>query len=330
MILKSFELNKINLKINKFILFYGKNEGYKNQEIKNLNKSYSTILSYDQNEIIENSSEILDTFFTRSLFEKEKFVIINRATDKICELIDQISNRNTGENVFIINADSLEKKSKLRKYFEKSSTNICIPFYPDTIETLSKIASQTLKNKNIAISSSNLNLIISKCGGDREVLIKELEKITCYANNRKKIDTEVILKLTNLIENHSISDLVDNCLAKNKKKTINILLENNFSSEDCILITRIFLNKLKRILNLCEKFEKNKNLELTVSAAKPPIFWKEKEITKQQILNWTPKKIKESLYNVNEIELSIKKNYDNSINLITNFILNLASNQSNN
>ena len=330
MILKSFELNRINLKTNKIILFYGKNEGYKNQEIKNLSKSYSTILNYDQNEIIENSSEILDSFFTRSLFEKEKFVIINRATDKIYELIDHISSKNTGENIFIINADHLEKKSKLRKYFEKSNIYLCIPFYPDTNEALSKIAFQILKNKNISISSSNLNLIVSKCKGDRKVLFTELEKIIAYANDGKNINTEVILKLTNLIENHSVLDLVDNCLAKNKKKTISILIENNFSNEDCILITRIFLNKLKKILNLCEEFEKNKNIELTISTARPPIFWKEKEVTKQQIINWTPRKIKETLYKINDIELSIKKNYENSVNLITNFILNLSSNQSNN
>ena len=134
-------------------------------------------------------------------------------------------------------------------------------------------------------------MIVSKCKGDRKVLFTELEKIIAYANDGKNINTEVILKLTNLIENHSVLDLVDNCLAKNKKKTISILIENNFSNEDCILITRIFLNKLKKILNLCEEFEKNKNIELTISTARPPIFWKEKEVTKQQIINWTPRKI---------------------------------------
>ena len=66
----------------------------------------------------------------------------------------------------------------------------------------------------------------------------------------KKLTSENISKLTNLIENYSISELIDNCLAKNKKKIIKILNENNFNNEDCILIIRTFLNKTKKILKL--------------------------------------------------------------------------------
>ena len=107
-------------------------------------------------------------------------------------------------------------------------------------------------------------------------------------------------------------------------------MENNFSSEDCILITRILFNKLKKILTLSVEFKKNKNLDLTISTAKPPIFWKDKEITRQQISNWTPEKVKEILYEINDVELCIKKNYENSINIITDFILNLVSRNANN
>ena len=143
--------------------------------------------------------------------------------------------------------------------------------------------------------------------------------------NGKKLNAENILKLTNLIENHSISELVDNCLAKNKKKIINILNENNFNNEDCIMITRTFLLKSKKILNLSSEFTSNKNIDLTISSAKPPIFWKDKEITKQQIYKWTPENIKQLIYRLNEIELLVKKNINNSINLVTDFILDQSS-----
>ena len=138
------------------------------------------------------------------------------------------------------------------------------------------------------------------------------------------------MKITNLIENHSVSELVDNCLAKNNKKIINILNENNFNNEDCMLITRSLLNKSKRMLQLVKEFENNKNIELTISSAKPPIFWKDKEITKQQIKYWKPESIKDLIYKLTDIELLIKKNVNNSINLITDFILEQSSSKSNN
>ena len=330
MIVKSFEINKIKLTNQNLILFYGNNFGLKDQ-IKNLILKEKKITSiYDEKEVVDNISNFIENLSSKSLFEEEKIIIINRVSDKIYKIIHEIVEKGIDDLTIILDSENLEKKSKLRSFFEKSQQCICIPVYPDNNETLAKLASQSLKSKNISISSSNLNLVINKCKGDRRVLFTELEKIENYSKNGKKINTESILKLTNLIENHSISELIDNCLANNKNKTINILIENNFNSEDCIIITRIFLTKLKRILKLCSEFQQNKDLDLTISMAKPPIFWKEKDITKKQILNWTPKKIRETLYKVNDIEFLIKKNYDNSVDLITDFILNLVSKKSNN
>jgi len=166
---------------------------------------------------------------------------------------------------------------------------------------------------------------VNKCSGEREKLVNELHKIEFFTKNGKKIDNVSISKLINLNENHSISELVDNCLAKNKKKTISILNENNFNNEDCIMITRSFISKAKKLLILSKTFETNKNIDLTISSAKPPIFWKEKEITKQQILKWNSRNIKLLIYSLSETELQIKKNINNSINLITDFILSLSS-----
>jgi len=175
-----------------------------------------------------------------------------------------------------------------------------------------------------------LNTIVNKCKNDRENLYNELRKIEFFVKSGKKITEKNISKLINLADNHEISELVDNCLAKNMKKTISILNENNFNDEDCIVITRIFLNKSKKILNLAKEFKKNNNIELTISSAKPQIFWKDKEIVKKQIYKWSPKNIKKLIYELFEIELLIKKNLNNSVELITNFILEQTSEKTNN
>ena len=330
MIIKSFEINKINFDQNKLVLFYGKNEGFKNEATNNLIKEKDEVTKYEEKEVLENINDFIESILSKSLFESEKIIIIKRATDKILKIIDEIDSKNIEDIKIIFNADNLEKKSKLRSLFEKDKKYICVPFYPDTDQTLSKLTYNFLKKKNILISQSNINLIVNKCNGDRETLLNELNKIEYFSKNGKKITSENIAKLTNLIENHSISELIDNCLAKNKKKIVNILNENNFNNEDCILITRTFLNKAKKILKLSSEFQNNKNIDLTISSAKPPIFWKDKEITKQQIYKWTPENIKQLIYKLSEIELLIKKNINNSINLITDFILNQASSNTNN
>ncbi len=323
MIIKTFELNKIDLKKSRFFLFYGKNEGQKNELIFNLtkNKEKNIISAYDEKEILDSPERFLDGIISKSLFENEKIIIIKRASDKILKILNEIEIKNTEEVTFIINSDILEKKSKLRNYFEKSKEFTCVPVYPDNQQTLNKIANNFLREKKINLSNENLNLILNKVNGERHHLLKELKKIEYYCKNGKKITSDKIIKLTNLEENKDISDLVDSCLVKNKKRTISILNENNFSTEDCVKIIRIFLNKSKKILNLSHTYKNNKNIELTISSAKPPIFWKDKEITKKQILIWSPENIKKLIYEINELELTIKKNLSNSINLIINFIL---------
>jgi DNA polymerase-3 subunit delta len=329
MIKKNYEIEKLSQNFNYF-LFYGKNEGLKNETIVKLNHKEKEILNYDEKEILENQNFFIEKILSKSLFDEDKIIIIKRATDKIVKLIDELNSRNIEETIIIVIADNLDKKSKLRSLFEKDTGLVCVPFYPDSEQILSKLTYNFLRDRKISISPSNINLIINKCSGDRETLINELQKIEYFCKNGKKIDSENILKLINLSENHSISELIDNCLAKNKKKIISILNENNFSNEDCILITRSFLIKAKKLLTLSKTFETNKNIELTISSAKPPIFWKEKEITKQQIFKWETKNIKQLIYALGEIELQIKKNINNSINLITDFILFQSSSATNN
>ena len=330
MIYKSFELNKINLKKNKIILFYGKNEGLKKECILKLTKHLSNVQTYEEKEILQNVDNFLENILSKSLFDDEKIVIIKRVSDKMLKILENIKDKNLDDLNIIIDAESLEKKSKLRIFFEKNKRDICIPVYPDNEETLLRLANNFLKKNNIQMSPININFIINKSNGERETLLNELDKIKYFCINRQKITLEELIKLINLTENHNILKLVDHCLIMNRSKIINILNENNFSNEDGILITRTFISKLKKLLKLSKEYEINKNLDLTISSAKPPIFWKDKEITKQQLKKWSHTGIKKLIYNLNDLELDLKKNLTNSIIFITNFIIDQFTAKTNN
>ena len=329
MIIKYFNLKPDLLKENKIVLFYGNNEGLKNEVISKITNN-TKLSSYDEREILENNNIFFEKFLSGSLFEDEKIFLIKRATDKFLKIVEELSQREIQNSSIIINANALEKKSKLRNFFEKDKRLVSVPFYPDTTETLSKLAQTIFRNEKIAISTSDINLIVDKCSGDRLFLKNEITKIILYSKNKKKITTQDIKKLINLSENYNISELVDSCLVKNAKKTMKILNENNFNNDDCILILRSIMNKSKKILLLSEEFEKNNNIDLTISSAKPPIFWKDKENVKEQIYKWKSKNIKNLIYKLSELELTIKKNINNSLSLITDFILEEASRKTNN
>ena len=330
MIYKTFQLKKIPDKTI-FYLLYGKNEGLKTDCINQiLEKNNGKIFNYEEKQIKDEIESFYENILSNSLFESEKIIIINRASDKIFETIQDLINRNITNIIIIINAGILETRSKLRSLFEKKDDLVCIPTYPDNNDTLSKLAVIFFRNENISISQENINLIIEKCNGDRNNLNNELNKIRNYAKDKKKISSQEILKLINLSENYEISELIDNCLALNKNKITKILNENNYNNEDCIIILRTFITKAKKILKLAIKLEENKDINKTINSAKPPIFWKDKEIVKVQLNKWKPDKIKELIKNINNVELEIKKNYNNSILIITNFILEKSRSEINN
>ena len=321
MILKTFELHKIN--DNKiFYLLYGKNDGLKIECINEiLKKNSGKIYNYDEKQIKDEIEPFYENILSDSLFENSKIIIINRASDKIYEIIKDLIDRDITNIKIIINAGILDTRSKLRSIFEKSKNLICIPTYPDNNNTLSKLAFNFLKKENISISQQNINMIVEKSNGDRTNLKNELNKIRNYTISKKKISSEEISKLINLSENYELSELIDNCLAKNQNRIINILNENNYNAEESVIILRTFLTKAKRILKLAIQFERNKDINETINSAKPPIFWKDKDIVKTQLNKWKPKKIEELIKNLSDLELEIKRNYNNSILIITNFIL---------
>ena len=331
MIIKSYELSKINnYKCNLFLL-YGENEGLKSDTIKNyfINNCKEDIFRHEEKEILNDKSNFFNNIFTRSFFEEKKLFIISRVTDKFNEVIEEILEKKINDTTIILNATSLDKKSKLRKLFEKSKDIICIPFYEDNLQTLRSIAINFFKLNKILISQEIINLIIERSRGDRGNLKNELNKIELYMKTQKNIDAEKILKITNLAENYDVSELLDSCLSKNTKKTINILNENNFTMEDCILIIRSLSIKLKRLYKIHKEYQKNKNLDSIIFSYKPPIFWKDKDIVKQQINRSALKNVENMIFKTNDIELLMKKNSDNAVNIMSDFIINNSRQSSN-
>jgi len=323
MIAKHFELKKKKLENYKYFLLYGNNEGLIEETISKVLKPSlpKTFDIYEENEIQRNEVQFVENFASKSFFDNEKLVIIKRCSDKILRFVQAISEKNFDDIFFILISDNLDKKSKLRAFFEKEKKTLCIPFYEDNNQTLNQVAINFFKEKKINISQQNINLLIERSRGDRKNLNNELIKIENLSRSRKKIEYRDILQLTNIAENHNIGELVDNSLAKNKNKTLYILNENNFGQEDLIIILRTFLSKLKRLLKIKIETVSEKNLDKILTNFKPPIFWKDKEIVKKQVQINETQKIKDLIIKTNDMEYLLKKNPDTSHFLVRNFIL---------
>ena len=327
MIVKSFKLNDLKKTNSNFFLFYGENEGQKDEVIQDCftNGFTGEIIKYDENQILDNQEVFFETCLNDSLFDNDKVIQVNRVTSKLYEIIKKIVEKEIHNKKIIFKSDKLDKKSKLRNLFEKDNNLVCVAFYQDNNTSLFKIASNFFKKNNILISSENINLVIDKCLGDRKNLQNEMNKILNFSFEKKRISRNELVKLINVYDDENFFELIDHCLIKNHKKVSSIINSHTFSKSDSIILIRSFLSRLKRLIALKSLQVKTGNIRETVDTFKPSIFWKDKEIVQKQVEIWEVDAILELLDKINRVEISYKKNSNLSNNLVFDLLFNTSN-----
>ena len=337
MIIKSYEVQKKISSLLKYNLFliYGENFGLK-KDIKELikktlkeKKNNIEILSLYEDEILHNEENFHNLVYSGSLFSEKKIIAINEATDKITEKISNIYDKYP-ENIFLlIFSEILEKKSKLRNFFETNKKTICIPCYLDNEKDLDIIAQSQFKKNNISVSREAINLLIEKSNSDRNNLRNEIEKIISYSLNKKKIEIDEIKSLTNFSGNYKSDSLVNECLCGNILQYKKIISELYINTVNQILVLRILSTKIQRLLKIKEQVNKSNNLDYLINACKPPIFWKEKVFVKKQLSLWSLNDLKKIISEINNTELLCKKNPQVSKFIFFNFFSTICKKANN-
>jgi DNA polymerase-3 subunit delta len=322
-IIKTYKI-KSALQENKFYLFYGENTGLKEEVILELrNKSLdSEYLNYFEKDILQDPNLFYEDIFSKSFFNDKKLIIIKDSSDKFLEITKSILEKGLQDLTIVLVADNLDKRSKLRGYFEKEKDLYCVPFYKDENSTLNTLAINFFNKEKINISQELINIIVSKCSQDRKNLFNELNKIKLFLKEKKKIDKFALSKIINLAEDYSLNEIVDNTLLKNKNQVSKMLNENDFVFEDMIILIRSFLKNIKRLLNLKAQLGVKDNINEIIQNYKPPIFWKDKEIVKRQSELWEKSELILLIKKTNNTELMLKKNSQIYKQIIGNFINN--------
>ena len=337
MIIKSYEIkkNKFNLIKNNFYLLYGENLGLK-KDIKNyvigeIKKEYKSleVISLYESEILENENIFFNQIFSNSLFNEKKIIVIYETSDKIFKNITEAYEKYSEDVYLIFFSDLLEKKSKLRNFFEVNKKSICIPCYPDNEKDLRIITQLELKKNNINLSNEIINLLIEKSNLDRNNLRNEIEKIKSFSLNKKTIELNEIKSLINFSGDYKSDLLVNECLCGNIFQYKKILSELYINTINQILLLRILSNKIHRLVKIKEQENESNNLDNLINASKPAIFWKEKPLVKKQLSVWNLKDLKKMIVDINNTELLCKKNPQISNSIFFSFFSKICVQASN-
>ena len=326
MLIKSYEISKKNLNSLNFFLIYGENIGLKQDiaksvlELKEKKNGKYKQLEFEEEEIIKNQNNFFNLIFSGSLFDEKKVIFINRTTDKLFNLISEISKKDVEDILIFFKADLLEKKSKIRKLFEKDKNLVCVACYQDSNFDLIKIINDEIKQTKIKLSTESINLLIERASGDRNNLKNEINKLKSFALNKQVISYDQVKELTNMARNYQNNYIVNICLNGDKKRLNKTLGENNFLLDNFFILLKIFSKKIHRLLKIKILNHSENNIDQIFNQIRPSIFWKEKEDVKKQVGLWNEKKLNLVIKKINEIELNCKKNHELATNITLDFL----------
>ncbi len=305
MIYKSYIVEEnLNILKNNFILFYGENLGLIQDFKENIKDNFPNykILKYNQDELLSNEEIFYNELKNKSLFDEKKIFFINHVSDKLLNLIEDIIKKNKTDRVFLF-ADLLEKKSKIRNFFEKGSETDLIPCYQDNTFSIKKIILKNLNNFP-GLNSKIINYLIDNCNLDRSKLKNEINKIKTYFD-KKSLNIEELDKLLNFKENNDFGELKDAAILGDKINT-NKLLSSTIIEEEKSVLYLAMINQ--RLSKLNELQNKNENIEKIIGNMRPPIFWKDKPVIINQAKKWNNGKLKKALSETFDFEIKIKSN----------------------
>ena len=326
MILKSYNLEKSlkTLEKYKIFLFYGENEGLKKDFKVNLKNSYKDceILNFYQDDITKNENNLINEVKNRSLFDKNKIIFISQVNDKILGVIQNILDEIVDEKIFLF-SDILDKKSKLRSFFEKSDICGVSACYKDNDITIRGIILKKLSSIK-GVSTEIVNLIIRNTNLDRNKVNNEVDKIiSCFQNS--SLDFDKVNALLNQETNDDFNLLKDEALNGNKNRTNQLLSDTVFSAENNIYYLNLINQRIQKLLIIENLKQNGQNTETVISNLKPPIFWKDKPMILSQSRKWNKEKIQNALKKTLEVEIDLKtKNMTNKDVLIKNLIVELC------
>lgn len=307
MIFKSYIVEENLKKLNKnLILFYGENLGLMNEFKKKIiaeNKD-AEIIKFNQDEIIKNENLFLNEIYNISLFEKKKIYFLNQTNDKIINLIEEIQTK-LGDQKLYVFSDILDKRSKLRNYFEKSENCGAVACYPDNEISIKKIIYKKLEGFE-GLSAQNINMLADNCGLNRIKLNNELGKIISYFVD-KKIENNKLEELLDYNTSDDFNALKDEALKGNKSKTNKLLSNTIINTEKSVYYLASLNQRLNKLYETC-KHIKSSNLDDAINSIKPPVFWKDKATFKIQATKWNLNKIKKILNETYNLEIRIKSN----------------------
>ena len=303
----------------KSILFYGENLGLKKFFKKFIieNNKNSKAVSFLQDEILSNTNLLFNELNNLSLFEDKKIIFIDNVNDKILKVLEEHLDGVPNFQLFIF-GQILDKKSKLRSYYEKSNIYGLVPCYEDSVITIQKIIQDELKNYQ-GVSSVNINIILEACGNDRVKVYNEIDKIKSFFED-KKITTNNLSRLLNSPRVDDFNELKDVVIKGNKHETNKLLTSTIIDQDRAVYYLSLINQRFYKIIDII-KAKRERSIIETVNNIKPPVFWKDKQNIVDQVKMWNLKKIQIILKKIFDLEIILKSSSNINKNLLIKKLL---------
>ncbi|MGY8985081.1 MAG: DNA polymerase III subunit delta [Sphingomonadales bacterium] len=300
------------------VLIYGPDEGLVRERAHRISKQVVEDLSDPFNvvrpslsQVIEEPSILLDELLSLSMVGGRRLVRLDGAEDKAYQGLEQALSgipKDGEKNLLVVTAGNLKPSSKIRKLFEGLEIAVTIACYADSSKDVEELIIEVLGANNLKADPQAISFLLNNLGSDRLISRSELEKIVLYAGDRidRVIKLEDVITLIGDSATLTLNDIASATTGGDLKRLDQLLERAQSQGENAIAIIRALSRRLQQFHLVKGLIEAGQPIDSAIGKLRPPLFFKEKDIFRNQLFLWSSQKLGKALLLLSDAELGCK------------------------
>jgi DNA polymerase-3 subunit delta len=296
------------------VLFYGPDTGLVRERADRTTaaicpdlKDPFRIAELSTSALAADPARLSDEIGALSLVGGRRVVRIRDAGDSLTALLGIALAESKGDSMIVIEGGDLPSRSSLRKLCEAARDVAVGACYADGGRDIAEIVRETLRAHDVAASSEAVSYLVAHLGNDRLVTRSELEKLALYAGNGGRIELADAVACVGDSTALSLDDVIFAAADGDAARLEGSLFRCLQEGQSAVGILRAVMRHFQRLHLAASRMSSGASADEALRAVRPPIFFKQQERFKAQLMAWPVRRAAAALDSLTRAELNSKR-----------------------
>ena len=257
----------------------------------------------------------------------QRFVLVREAGDGLTAVVKDFLESATGEAFVVFDGGELPSRSSLRRLFEADKAAAAVACYHDDARSLASVVRNFFAGRDLAIDNDAVDYLAAQLGGDRQLSLRELEKLALFKGATKgPVSLE---DAQNCVGDSALLSLDDVALATagGNLPALERALTRCFAEGNApVTLLRAVARHFQRVHQVAGAVAAGTTLDQAMKTLRPPVFWKAAGPFKAQAGAWREQPLVAAMDRLLAAEAACKRTGAPAETLAARALLEIAAN----